>query len=159
MRPGSTIVNVSSLAGRIAVPLMSAYNGTKFAVEAISDCLRMELLPFGIHVVAIEPGPVSHTHFSRHMSTVSEPYWNRPSRYASAYAFVRRDRDAPARGAVPSEAVARVIRRAAEARHPKHRYVTQHGQSILIRLSKAFPRRWVDRAVMKYVGFESVAFK
>jgi NAD(P)-dependent dehydrogenase (short-subunit alcohol dehydrogenase family) len=134
---------------------MSAYSGTKFAVEAITDCLRMELLPFGIRVVAIEPGPVGRTRFSNHMHEVSEAYWDRPGRYAAAYASVRRDRNKPVPGSVPAEAVARVIRRAAEATRPAARYVTQHGQSLAIRVSKAFPRRWVDRAIMKYMGFGS----
>ena len=51
-----TIVHISSMGGKIYSPLGSWYDATKHAVEAWSDCLRLELKPFGIHVVIIEPG-------------------------------------------------------------------------------------------------------
>ena len=53
-----TIVNITSMGGKIYTPLGSWYHATKFALEAISDCLRMELKPFGIDVVVIEPGGI-----------------------------------------------------------------------------------------------------
>lgn len=52
------IVNISSAAGRIATPFMGAYNASKFALEGMSDAMRNELAPFGVHVVLIEPGPI-----------------------------------------------------------------------------------------------------
>jgi len=58
-----TIINVSSVAGRIAFPGGGVYCGSKFALEAMSDALRTEVEPFGIDVVLIEPGPVK-TNFS-----------------------------------------------------------------------------------------------
>lgn len=51
-----TIINVTSVGGRIALPLIGAYNASKFAMEALSDVLRLELAPFGVRVVVIEPG-------------------------------------------------------------------------------------------------------
>lgn len=53
-----TIVNITSMGGKIHTPLGAWYHGTKFALEAISDCLRMEVQPFGIDVVVIEPGGI-----------------------------------------------------------------------------------------------------
>ena len=53
-----TIVNICSMGGRIYTPLGGWYHGTKFALEALSDCLRMETKPFGIDVVMIEPGSI-----------------------------------------------------------------------------------------------------
>lgn len=53
-----TIVNISSMGGRIYTPLGGWYHGTKFALEALSDCLRLEAKPFGIEVVVIEPGSI-----------------------------------------------------------------------------------------------------
>jgi len=53
-----TIVNISSMGGKIYTPLGGWYHGTKFAVEALSDCLRIETKPFGINVVVIEPGGI-----------------------------------------------------------------------------------------------------
>ena len=51
-----TIINVTSIGGRIGLPLIGAYNASKFAMEALSDVLRFELAPFGVRVVVIEPG-------------------------------------------------------------------------------------------------------
>ncbi|MFN8537920.1 MAG: SDR family NAD(P)-dependent oxidoreductase [Thermomicrobiales bacterium] len=53
------IVNVSSVSGRIASPFLGAYAASKFALEALSDSLRVELLPWGLAVVLVEPGPVA----------------------------------------------------------------------------------------------------
>lgn len=53
-----TIINITSMGGKIHTPLGAWYHGTKFALEAISDCLRMEVKPFGIDVVVIEPGGI-----------------------------------------------------------------------------------------------------
>ena len=53
---GGTIVNISSVGGRISVPVLSAYNSTKFALEGLSESMSYELEPFGIRVVIIEPG-------------------------------------------------------------------------------------------------------
>lgn len=53
-----TIINITSMGGKIHTPLGAWYHGTKFALEAISDCLRMEVRPFGIDVVVIEPGGI-----------------------------------------------------------------------------------------------------
>lgn len=57
-RRSGTIINITSMGGKIHTPLGAWYHGTKFAREAISDCLRMEVQPFGIDVVVIEPGGV-----------------------------------------------------------------------------------------------------
>ena len=53
-----TVINITSMGGKIHTPLGGWYHGTKFALEAISDCLRMEVQPFGIDVVVIEPGGI-----------------------------------------------------------------------------------------------------
>jgi short-subunit dehydrogenase len=53
-----TIVNVTSMGGKITTPLGARYHATKFALEAISNCLRMEVAPFGIDVVVIDPGGI-----------------------------------------------------------------------------------------------------
>lgn len=54
-----TIVNITSMGGKIYTPLGGWYHGTKFALEALSDALRLEVAPFGIDVVVIEPGGIA----------------------------------------------------------------------------------------------------
>ncbi|MFD4506570.1 oxidoreductase, partial [Streptomyces sp. NPDC058457] len=58
-RKSGTIINVTSMGGKIHTPLGGWYHGTKFALEALSDCLRLETKPFGIDVVIIEPGGIA----------------------------------------------------------------------------------------------------
>ena len=74
-RGTGTIVNVSSVAGRVAAPFMGAYNASKFALEGLSDSMRVELGSFGVRVVLIEPGPI-RTDFGRAADDVREegPY-------------------------------------------------------------------------------------
>lgn len=62
---GGTIVNISSLGGRMAFPFSSLYNATKFAVEGFSESLQYELEPFNIRVKVIEPGPIKTDFYSR----------------------------------------------------------------------------------------------
>jgi NAD(P)-dependent dehydrogenase (short-subunit alcohol dehydrogenase family) len=114
------IINVSSVAGRLVIPFAGWYSASKFALEALSDCLRLELSPFGIHTVSILPGPV-RTEFLKNV--VSAPiaadmpeFYKRMMRYADNRRGRRLFEIAP-------ERVANIIVRAAEARCPKPRYV------------------------------------
>lgn len=57
-RRSGTVINITSMGGKIHTPFGAWYHGTKFALEAVSDCLRLEVEPFGIDVVVIEPGAI-----------------------------------------------------------------------------------------------------
>ncbi len=69
-RARGRIVNVGSIAGRSAIPFLAPYAASKFAVEAITDCLRLELAPWGIEVVVVEPG------------TIATPIWKKSAAVA-----------------------------------------------------------------------------
>jgi len=71
-RARGRIVNIGSIAGRSALPFLGAYAASKFALEAITDSLRVELAPFGIEVSVVEPG------------TIATPIWSKPQRNAEA---------------------------------------------------------------------------
>jgi NAD(P)-dependent dehydrogenase (short-subunit alcohol dehydrogenase family) len=103
-RGAGRIINVGSMGGRITFPLMGAYHATKYAVEALSDALRNELAPFGIHVSLIEPGAI-HTEFADRSMDVLEryraegsPYLPILTRAEEVPAEVRRDRRRPRGG-------------------------------------------------------------
>lgn len=75
------IINLSSIAGKLVSPANGLYSATKFALKALSDAMRFELAPFGIHVVAIEPGAIQ-TSF---MDTVQSLSQDRLANPASPY--------------------------------------------------------------------------
>src|SRR5262249_40896828 len=67
-RGAGRVVNVSSVSGRVPAPVLGAYHASKYALEALSDALRMELAPFGVRVVIVEPGATKSEFASRAMS-------------------------------------------------------------------------------------------
>ncbi|GLW52732.1 SDR family NAD(P)-dependent oxidoreductase [Kitasatospora phosalacinea] len=119
------IVNISSMAGRFSPPGGAFYHASKHAVEAISDSLRLEVAPFGIEVVVVQPGPTITEFGATAVGTMhpaadpADPYGSFRTRLADMYAqrtFTRRN------GAVTAEAATKVIVRAATAARPRARY-------------------------------------
>lgn len=120
------IVNVSSVVGRIALPFNGVYSATKFAMEALSDVLRVELSGAGIAVSLIEPGPVV-TDFRKTAVLKVEAAVNvEQSAFAALYrAELPRKKANPYRDLAwsrPPEAVAEKIRHALESPRPRRRY-------------------------------------
>lgn len=139
-----TIVNVSSVAGKIAIPFAAPYCASKHALEAVSDALRVELAPFGIHVVLVEPGPIETRFGDRARSSVA-PLLSRPGPYREIYALAERAMDVEfQRGKLPAGAVARVIVDAIESARPRPRYPVGQMARALIALRRVLPDRWLD---------------
>ncbi len=145
------IVNVGSIAGRLTMPFMGAYNASKFAVEALSDALRMELQPFGIDVSIIEPGPIATGFSSTSMGTVEEL-----DASASLYAPILAEADKFHRGAdrfnSPVEVVVRAIHEAALEDGPRARYVVPGSLQLMIWAAKATPTRMLDAMLRRVLG-------
>jgi len=156
---GGRIVNVSSLGGRLAFPLGGLYSASKFALEGLSDALRMELEPFNIAVSVIEPGPVRTEFFgvSRTLSSqVTTDPLNTP--YRSAIQKLEALEQQVDRQAWTSEQVAEVIIRALRDRRPKPRYIAATGGNFLVwMMTKILPTRWVDRFWQRFYGINLIA--
>jgi len=120
------IVNVSSGAGRIAPPLAGAYAASKFALEAMSDALRLELRRWGIHVSVIEPGFVATEIHDKNERDLGRWQARVPpvalERYGDAVKKLRRANESRLKKAVSPEEVASAIHHALTARRPKTRY-------------------------------------
>lgn len=152
-RRRGTIVHVGSVAGRVAVPLSGAYAATKFALRALADAQRVEVAPFGISVVWVEPGPV-RTAFAEVAASASERVLADPSSpYRAAYARLAASLGAlHDRAAWPADAVARRIVDAALAPEPP-RVVPAYGG--LLRMSTWLHAVWpgaFDRMVARRMG-------
>jgi len=129
---GGSIVNISSIAGRIALPLYSAYVSTKFAVEGLSESMAYELEPFGIKVAIIEPGAIK-TNFRREQaakgSSEDSPYSSMMQSPSKAIEKMLKHRLYP-------EEVAKTIIQAIENPKPKLRYIVGKDAEELIELRR-----------------------
>lgn len=119
-RSGGRIVNMSSVSGRIAMPFAGPYAASKFALEAISDSLRRELLGSGVRVILIEPGSIRTPIWDK----VSAPgklerYDHTP--YAAALPLVRKQALAGVERGLPPSAVADAVLRALRDANPPAR--------------------------------------
>ncbi|MEV0795111.1 oxidoreductase [Kribbella sp. NPDC050459] len=149
------IVNITSMGGKIHTPLGAWYHATKFALEAISDCLRLELKPFGIDVVVIEPGGIK-TEWAgiaagklRAVSSTG-PYAPQGNAVADSLSSESNQRRASA-----PELIARTISKAVQARRPKTRYAVGFGARPLIFLREVLPDRTFDAVVRRAIGVPS----
>jgi NAD(P)-dependent dehydrogenase (short-subunit alcohol dehydrogenase family) len=145
------IINISSVGGKIYESLGGWYHATKFAVEGLSDCLRMELAPFGIHVVVIEPGAI-RTEWSGIASDnlLATSGQGAYAGQAAAIAGVLSAADNRPRLSSPPEVIADAVARAVRARRPRTRYAVGMGAKPLIFARRVLSDRSFDR-VMRLV--------
>ena len=135
------IVNIGSMGGRITFPVGGFYHASKYAVEAISDALRVEVKPFGIDVILVEPGLI-RTNFESRVNESLE--MGSPSHGEdTAYADLLAASDKSTTSGYASdfmttspEAVAAVILRAVESARPRSRYVVTSAAKTLINLRR-----------------------
>ncbi|TFF72487.1 oxidoreductase [Aeromonas taiwanensis] len=151
-RQTGTIVNITSMGGKIHTPLGAWYHGTKFALEAISDCLRMEVEPFGIKVVVVEPGGIKTEWADIAAQKLREvsgdgPYGHQALPMAeSMIGRASRERQSP------PELIADTIAKAVQARRPKTRYAVGFGARPMIFLRRLLPDRAFDRFMRLATG-------
>lgn len=144
------IVNVSSIAGKAPAPLGGWYHGSKFALEGLSDCLRLELEPWGIDV----SGPVKTEwpHIAQEsLEKTSEggPYANMAHSVAESFEFNHR----PGMVSRPG-AVARVVVKAATADRPRTRYAVGSLAKLTVLSRRLFPDRAIDFFIRKNYKLE-----
>ena len=143
------IVNISSMGGEITFPGGGAYHASKYALEAMSEALRMETAPFGVQVVSVQPGPVA-TSFDVNSADLSV-YMDGP--YADlARAMDKQVKVMTPRG-TPADVVAGVVARAATARRPRTRYRVGAMSKGLVMGRRVVPDRGWDAAMR--LGFRA----
>lgn len=155
---GGRIINVSSLGGRVAFPLGGLYSASKFALEGLSDTLRMELEPFNIRVSVVEPGPVL-TEFFTTASQQLQQYVANPLDTPYRAALQRLDslNQRLQQQAWSSERVAHVIVKVMRDRNPKPRYIAATGGEVMLWLmTKILPTRWVDVFWKRFYGIHLI---
>ena len=151
------IVNVSSIGGRVALPLMGAYNASKFALEAVSDSLRRELLPHGVDVIVIEPGGVKTPIWRKGNETADEIQAGLPPQAEQLYGQVvealrRESAQIAQKSGIEPREVAEVIGKALSADKPRTRYLVGRDARLRGRVAKLMPDRMMDRAILKQLS-------
>jgi len=147
------IVNVSSIGGLMAAPIIGAYAASKYAIEAFSDSLRRELKPWGMHVSVIEPGAIATPMFGK-----GDAYAERINRqaspeqtelYGAAIEAIRAGFRGFEKAAVPPERVARAIHHALSAKRPRTRYLVGPDARIQALLARFLPDRVLDALLVR----------
>jgi short-subunit dehydrogenase len=155
---GGRIITVSSLGGRVAFPLGGLYSASKFALEGLSDALRMELEPFNIKVSVIEPGPVATEFFNAANQHLEKSITNlAESPYGAAVQNLESLNRRLSRQAWTAEQVAEVILKALRADHPKPRYIAATGGNFLLwMMTKVLPTKAVDVFWQRFYGIHLI---
>lgn len=147
------IVNMGSIAGRLATPFSSAYGASKFALEALTDALRLELAPWGISVSIIEPGAVATPIWEKGMKNGAAMLAAAPPEalvlYAEALEAFKRTSEHAAKNAIDPMDVARAVEHALTAAKPKTRYVVGRRARIGAAMALLVPDRMRDTMVAK----------
>lgn len=150
-RKSGTVINISSMGGKIYTPLGAWYHATKHALEGWSDCLRLELKQFNIDVVIVEPG-IINTEFGDVMAAPmlersgEGPYADLTKKLGVAV----KDSYENGGGSSP-EVIAKVIEKAINSKKPKTRYVAGKLAKPMIFLRGLLSDRLFDKAVMSQV--------
>lgn len=148
------IVLMGSVSGLVALPLMGPYAASKFALEALADALRVELAPFGVKVVLVEPG------------SVATPIWERSLRWAEGYLLppppgtegvygayleaARRMAERNAQRGLPPKRVAEAVLEALTHPRPKARYLVAHpARAREVRLLRLLPTSLRDALILR----------
>ena len=149
------VVNISSVGGKVPSPFMAPYSASKFAVEAITDGLRLEVRPLGMFASCVEPGAVKTEIWKKGEGWIDHLESTMPAklndRYAKPLVGVRKfTTDAAARG-VPAECVAMAVEHALFSRRPRARYAVGPDARILIALRWLLPDSIFDKLMSRAV--------
>ena len=155
-RARGRIVNISSIAGLAATPFLGAYCGSKFALEAMSDALRLELAPWGIALTLVEPGAIQSQIWERATMSATRTLGGVAPESLALYAHpLSRMQDVMAAAsarAIPAEVVARVVARALTASSPRARYLVGKDARLRAALKWLLPDRAQDRLLAWFLG-------
>lgn len=139
------IIQVSSLAARIGIPFQGAYSASKSALESVSEALSLEVKPFGIDVVMVQPGDTKS-------NFTASREWTESAKAGGAYAERARHAigvmEKAERAGPPADKVARVVERAVNAAKPKLRYVSASTmESLALFLQGGLPGRMFEGVI------------
>lgn len=140
------IVNISSVGGKVTLPMGVWYHASKFAIEGLSDALRKEVKSFGVDVIVIEPGGTKSE-----MTGLGTVYLNKVSGntiYSHLAKGVSKMYSETEKNASNPIVIAKLIKKSIEAKHPKTRYVGASGAKLILFLRSILSDRMFDKLIM-----------
>lgn len=150
------IVNIGSVGGRIALPLLGPYNASKFALEALTDCLRRELRPWGMQVAIVEPGGIATPIWDKSGVAADGLLASMPPRVEELYgrliAAIRKEAEKTGRTGLPPSAVAEAVEHALTADKPRTRYLIGREAKARVAISRLIPDRAFDALIARSLG-------
>jgi NAD(P)-dependent dehydrogenase (short-subunit alcohol dehydrogenase family) len=155
-RARGRIVNIGSVGGKVAAPLLSPYTGSKFALEGITDSLRRELRPLGVRVAIVEPGAVATRIWEKGVAAADDLLAAAPPEaeaiYGPTIAAIRKQAAKATAEAIPPEEVAKAVEHALTAERPRTRYPVGRDAKQRIRLAGLLPDRAFDALIARLLG-------
>ena len=141
------IVNISSIAGKVVMPFGGWYHASKFAIEALSDAMRVEVKQFGIDVIVIEPGGIK----SEWGDIAAESLMRTSGKtaYGKLAAAFKKIFTLMAENDPEPIVIAKLIKKAIEAAHPKTRYVGGYMAKPVLLLRKILSDKMLDKLMLK----------
>jgi NAD(P)-dependent dehydrogenase (short-subunit alcohol dehydrogenase family) len=154
------IVNITSMGGRIAIPLDSIYHATKFALEGLSESIQYELEPFGINIILIEPGAVG-TNFWKNWKMAAKTSDHKDKNNDSPYKQIENNmlesfKQIEQNAIHPSE-VAKVILQAAKADNPDFRYVVGKDAATILETRRKISDREFRDLLKKQFNLQNIS--
>ena len=150
------VINISSINGGLAIPYMGPYSASKFALEAITDVLRLELRTWGIRVIGVEPGAITTPIWDKSLAAADQLAGSLDPEAIALYeadlAAIRKVVDRSIRTAAPVERVVKAVVHALTARRPKAHYYLGWEVRACFKCMKQLPDRMHDWIVRKVTG-------
>ena len=151
-RARGRVVNIGSISGRSTLPMTGAYSASKHALEALSDALRVELLPWGLHVAVVEPGVIATPIWQTSIAAAEHTMAAMPARAIEYYGAIldalKENLGNNAQSGLPPDRVARVVEHALFSSRPRTRYLVGRDARMRLLLEK-LPDRWRDRLIAR----------
>ena len=152
------IVNITSMGGRIAIPLDSIYHATKFALEGLSKSIQYEVEPFGIKIILIEPGAVS-SNFWKNMKSATKPSESEStdSPYSQMKIKISEALNRAVQNAIHPSEVAKAILEAVTSDNPDFRYAVGKDATMTMEARKNMPDREFQDLLKKQFNLQNVS--
>jgi NAD(P)-dependent dehydrogenase (short-subunit alcohol dehydrogenase family) len=145
------VIQNSSILGLVSMPYRGAYNASKYAIEGLTDTLRLEFMDTNIHFSLIEPGPIESQFRKNARDKFKQHIDMEQSRHSASYRkqLDRLGKDIANKFTLPPSAVTRCVIHALESKRPKNHYYVTTPTYIFAILKRLLPSSWLDKLLVK----------